>query len=184
MIVQTRSKPAEVVRLKFSDGLSLEETPLDVALQISKLVVNRFAERSMLIWSLSSSFMFRAPRVRSKLLHSKFIIADIKKWPHCSLFNSEHAFLVQNLFLLIKKTAILKVSLMYFETVVYIWPYLFHSKFFFANILSYHASVKQAVFSIKFVSNTFNSTCQFWKTITWSNFSWSKLCFITWSKLC
>jgi hypothetical protein len=49
MIVQTRSKPAEVVRLKFSDGLSLEETPLDVALQISKLVVNRFAERSMLI---------------------------------------------------------------------------------------------------------------------------------------
>jgi hypothetical protein len=49
MIVQTRSKPAEVFRLKFSDGLSLEETPLDVALQISKLVVNRFAERSMLI---------------------------------------------------------------------------------------------------------------------------------------
>jgi hypothetical protein len=24
----------------------------------------------------------------------------------------------------------------------------------------------------------------FWETITWSNFSWSKLCFITWSKLC
>ena len=70
MIVQTRSKPAEVVRLKFSDGLSLEETPLDVALQISKLVVNRFAERSMLIWSLSSSV---------QLLHSKFILADIKK---------------------------------------------------------------------------------------------------------
>ena len=23
-----------------------------------------------------------------------------------------------------------------------------------------------------------------WETITWSNFSWSKLCFITWSKLC
>ncbi len=136
MIVQTRSKPAEVVRLKFSDGLSLEETPLDVALQISKLVVNRFAARSMLIWSLSSSFMFRAPLVRSK-----FILADIKNG-HIGLY------------LILSTHFWFKIYFCWlrnFETVVYIWAYLFHSKFIFANILSYHKSVKQAVFSIKFV---------------------------------